>query len=379
MAIDNFLVKIGLRAKPSSSAGKEVVDDAGKEVVDDAGKEVVDDAGKEVVDDAGKEVVDDAGKEPLGFKSEATRFFMVWAAIVPFLVLIGFLIWIYYAGFFKPNALGSANNIVVLPILGILSIAMLVSLLTMLTGILHYFGLDSKEEAFGLPAGSVRGFIALSLLVIFAVVAIYLYGSLGGTPSLASQILANQNLAKELLSNQTIANLLTSNQTSTIPASQNQVSFANQVLTVVGTLLTTIVGFYFGAKTAQSAKAPVAGGAKAPVAGGAKAPVAGGAKAPVATLDATIGLLVINPSDSYELAKGKKDLIITAETYPNGEAILWGIDGDPDGSLVQVSPNKFKYTPSKDLKTADLTFTLAKFKVSKSLKVTIKEKAKPNN
>ena len=331
MAIDNFLVKIGLRAKPSSSAGKEVVDDA--------------------------------GKEPLGFKSEATRFFMVWAAIVPFLVLIGFLIWIYYAGFFKPNALGSANNIVVLPILGILSIAMLVSLLTMLTGILHYFGLDSKEEAFGLPAGSVRGFIALSLLVIFAVVAIYLYGSLGGTPSLASQILANQNLAKELLSNQTIANLLTSNQTSTIPASQNQVSFANQVLTVVGTLLTTIVGFYFGAKTAQSAKAPVAGGAKAPV----------------ATLDATIGLLVINPSDSYELAKGKKDLIITAETYPNGEAILWGIDGDPDGSLVQVSPNKFKYTPSKDLKTADLTFTLAKFKVSKSLKVTIKEKAKPNN
>jgi len=34
---------------------------------------------------------------------------------------------------------------------------------------------------------------------------------------------------------------------------------------------------------------------------------------------------------------------------------------------------------SKDAKTASLTFTLAKFIVSKNLKVTIKEKAKSNN
>jgi hypothetical protein len=283
---------------------------------------------------------------------------MVLVAILPFCITIVFLVWIYYAGFFKPNALGSANNIVVLPLIAILAIVMLVSLLTMLSGILQYFGLSCPNEAFGLPAGSIRGLIALGLLVIFAVVAIYLYGGLGGSPSLASQILSNQTLAKEVLANQTLASqLLTSNQTSTIPATQNQVNFANQVLTVIGTLLTTIVGFYFGAKTAQGAKSD-------------------GTKTDGTTSDGAKGLLLIIPSDSYELEKDKKILVINAETSPEGEAITWEIDGDPDGSLVQTKQNQFKYTPSPDAKNATLTFTLAKSKdVSKKLKVTIKDKS----
>jgi hypothetical protein len=84
-------------------------------------------------------------------------------------------------------------------------------------------GLSDPTQALGLPEGSVRAAIALSLIVIFAIISIFMY------TSLASQ---------------------------TGPANVAAQDFAKQVFAVVGTLMTAVASFYFASRAAASAAAP---------------------------------------------------------------------------------------------------------------------------
>lgn len=74
--------------------------------------------------------------------------------------------------------------------------------------------LTDKSEALGLPAGSVRAFIALILLVVFPVVAVFTIGSVP------------ENERKDL---------------------------ATQLLTAVTTLVVAVAAFYFGSKSVEAA------------------------------------------------------------------------------------------------------------------------------
>jgi hypothetical protein len=76
-------------------------------------------------------------------------------------------------------------------------------------------GIQDKTQALGLPEGSVRALIALSLIVVFAMTAVY------------------------LLSN----------------PSETQKDLAKSLLATISTLVTSVAGFYFGARTAASAAA----------------------------------------------------------------------------------------------------------------------------
>src|ERR1043165_6370724 len=68
---------------------------------------------------------------------------------------------------------------VVLPLILIVGVLVLVTLLGLLTAVFSSLSLANPNEALGLPSGSVRAVIALMLILVFAVMAIFFYSSLG--------------------------------------------------------------------------------------------------------------------------------------------------------------------------------------------------------
>jgi hypothetical protein len=67
---------------------------------------------------------------------------------------------------------------VVLPLLAIGGIVCLLMALTLVAIVFAKAGLADKSQALALPEGSVRAVLALGLVVIFAIVTVYLFGSL---------------------------------------------------------------------------------------------------------------------------------------------------------------------------------------------------------
>jgi hypothetical protein len=103
-----------------------------------------------------------------------------------------------------------------LPILVVIGVVSLLACLFLAALALAMLNLADPKQALALPKGSVRAAIALSLVVVFAVVAVYFFIVLNANNTAASD-------------------------------------FAKQVLTTLGTLLTSMTGFYFGSRTASSA------------------------------------------------------------------------------------------------------------------------------
>lgn len=106
-----------------------------------------------------------------------------------------------------------------LPLLAISGVSVLLVSLALVSISFATFNLSDKTQALGLPDGSIRAVIALILLVIFAIVAFSFYADISEFDS----------------------------------PNKESVDFAKQVLTIVGTLVTSLSSFYFGAKTATSA------------------------------------------------------------------------------------------------------------------------------
>jgi hypothetical protein len=126
------------------------------------------------------------------------------------------LVWIMVK--FTGGDAGSAT--VGLPLIVIVGVIVLLVVIALVSFVFSVLGLSSKTEALGLPDGSVRSIIALMLLVLFAIVALYLYNSVGAA-------------AKDS------------------PA----LDVAKQLITLLGTLVTAVASFYFGSNAVSSAHA----------------------------------------------------------------------------------------------------------------------------
>jgi len=134
---------------------------------------------------------------------------ILWAAIILMAALIALSWWLSRTG----------NNLQVqLPVLAISGVVILLAMLALVSVFFAIFELDDKTQALALPEGSIRAVIALSLIVLFAILTVYLYGSLIGVGNAAT------------------------------PATD----FAKQLLVLVGTLVTAVASFYFGSKAAPS-------------------------------------------------------------------------------------------------------------------------------
>lgn len=141
-----------------------------------------------------------------------------WAAAtlvvaVGLFVLLGFVSVASYAT--------SAFNVAVsLPMLVVAGAIALLASIAFTNIALSFFGLNDKQQALGLPDGSIRAIIALLLIVIFAIISVHFF---------------DQIRVKD----------------------QANAGIANQIITILGTLVTAITSFYFGSRTAEPAASAI--------------------------------------------------------------------------------------------------------------------------
>jgi hypothetical protein len=170
-----------------------------------------------------------------------------------------------------------------LPLVAIGGVVVLILLLTAVATMFSILNLTNANQAMGLPEGSIRAVIALSLIVLFAILSIFLYlnVSAGGAPVTISrlsdtariQFMREHPNLRDIQSNvvkdsagaplvfKDDAGKLINNPDGTPKyvydltyRSANTASedFAKQLLILLGTLMTAITSFYLGAGTATS-------------------------------------------------------------------------------------------------------------------------------
>ncbi len=154
-----------------------------------------------------------------------------------------------------------------LPILALVSVLLLLGALLVFTTLIHLVGLSDPKSALGLPDGSVRALLALALLGLFAIMA---SSVLVNPPSHQLKGIPADEVSAFVQFNPNEHDIVwipdqraDPNKPLTFTAVFNstaQVSdFAKQMLTLVGTLMTAVISFYFGSATTVSATGLVPG------------------------------------------------------------------------------------------------------------------------
>jgi hypothetical protein len=151
----------------------------------------------------------------------------------------------------------------------------LILLLALIPFVFSAIGLEDKDEALGLPTGSVRAAIALLLLLLFALVPVYLFTKISASDNLVSiaglDAAAKDQFARDYKNfNPVFVDIPKDEKhptdTFTVyyhePRDPASTDFAKQMLVLLGTLATAVASFYFGAKTSTSATAVGAAAAR---------------------------------------------------------------------------------------------------------------------
>jgi hypothetical protein len=153
-----------------------------------------------------------------------------------------------------------------LALLAIGGVVVLILLLTAVAMVFKILGLTNDTQAMGLPEGSIRAVIALSLIVLFAILSVFLYqgvstGSRNVIPNLPNaerlQFIRDHTTAQDIQSKLTQKGADGKEdlyEVSYRSANATADDFAKQMLVLLGTLMTAVTSFYLGAGTATSAK-----------------------------------------------------------------------------------------------------------------------------
>ncbi len=219
----------------------------------------------------------------------------------------------------------------------------LLATLVLTTFILSCLGLSNRDEALGLPTGSVRAIIALSLILIFSILSIFMFQYMDDpvvTTTINTVTTNNSTIGQEIITNQTDVIKGTS---------QAVVDFSKQTLTTVGTLVVAIAAFYFGTRSVQVAQG---------------------------STEKTE--LFIDPSGTKELVIDSDNkltpLTILIKPTPDDAAVSYKVVDDEYKSLQRESSNRYIYTPTTaEAKDVTLTFEMPAYSdvAAKELKVKI--------
>jgi hypothetical protein len=181
------------------------------------------------------------------------------------LIAVAFIVLLAAAGGFvilkllPERLLSDPYVVIVLLVAGFVSVTLLLYLGTI---ILRTAGLGTRGEALGMPEGSIRALIAMSLVLIFAIIGVtVLYSGLGGE-TIESKGITSAEL--ERLENvQIIAISVVDpaaspgterfNVTARSELSQAGHDFGLQLLSTVSTLVVAVAGFYFGSRSVAQA------------------------------------------------------------------------------------------------------------------------------
>lgn len=197
-------------------------------------------------------------------------------------------------------------------------IALLASL-TVTTVVISSLNMGDSTQALGLPRGSVRALIALSLIIVFSMTSIFLTNELRVVPYV------DVNGSKTMRE-----------------PSTEKVRFAQQLLTTVSTLVVAVSSFYFGTRSGEGTPRAVA----------------------------EPNISVESPLSPFKMKRKQGEYLapIIIKTTPSGEAVDWRVDGDKPDSLVQVKPYEFKYTQTEPEGNAvKLIFSLTKYPDKKDM------------
>jgi len=149
---------------------------------------------------------------------------------------------------------GLATAEISLTLILITGVVALLAALGGLAAMLRQWGLIDRREALALPPGSIRAVIALGLVLIFAMVSVFLVGNSQPQTARSTGLSSEQAAA---LPAERIVTLVEEEDGSFSAVLQvprgSADDLSQQLMTVLGTLVTAVVAFYFGA-AAPSAK-----------------------------------------------------------------------------------------------------------------------------
>jgi hypothetical protein len=163
-----------------------------------------------------------------------------------------------------------------LPVLAIAGVVALLASLAVVAVSFSLVNMADKTQPLGLPKGSVRAVIALSLVVLFAILTVYLFSSLNGWSEEIGNCLSDADSARMVsewrgnapISRRPIVAPDTACPRQTAPLysvfigrvpDQAGIDFAKQLLVLIGTLVTSVASFYFGSKAVGEARDVMAG------------------------------------------------------------------------------------------------------------------------
>lgn len=166
----------------------------------------------------------------------------------------------------------SGMPIVGLPILAIFGIMILFGALALISTLFSRLGLSDSSQALALPEGSIRAAIALSLIVLFAIISIMLYQSISKPYVITGLAEPDKTALLNDPSNRVIA-VVPECRTKPAdtaaaapdcapadlrysvhlrqPPGQESTDLAKQLLILIGTLMTSVTSFYFASRTAE--------------------------------------------------------------------------------------------------------------------------------
>ncbi len=184
--------------------------------------------------------------------------------IVPALLLIAGL---GYGLFDRMRLIG-------LPLMAILGIVLLFGTLALVAMLFQSLGLTDSAEPLALPPGSIRAAIALSLIVLFAIISIMLFQSMVGQPYLLQGFTKTQMYGMVERSPGSVIQVVPAACAASVPPggacaeaderydlhlqgaglSESASDLATQLLTLVGTLMTSVTSFYFATRGQAEAR-----------------------------------------------------------------------------------------------------------------------------
>jgi hypothetical protein len=147
---------------------------------------------------------------------------------------------------------------IALPVIVLVGVIGLLAVLATLVAVYRRFDLVDEHQPLGMPEGSIQAVIALSLILIFAIIGVYLHGRAGTHDERLVTGLTQEKL--DALPVNTIEEINTRDDGRfdvrvALPQSEQQNDISTQLLTTISTLVVAVAGFYFGSKSVKEATA----------------------------------------------------------------------------------------------------------------------------
>ncbi|MCP3976271.1 MAG: TIGR02594 family protein [bacterium] len=189
----------------------------------------------------------------------ATKWTFTWAALVLLVTLIA----VPAAMVFAVESLGKNDfdPVVLLPIALIVGLVGLITALSALVAVFVRAGVTNKDAALGFPRGSVRALIALLLILMFAILAVFLYSSVREGETLESvtrvdyqRLLAEDRVVSSRIVFDNAEDDLLDKFNVTISSDPQSTDIAKQLLTTLSTLVVALAAFYFGNRAVETAR-----------------------------------------------------------------------------------------------------------------------------